>query len=61
MSSTIKLPRFDQNFLDTGQGIASQRIFLRKTNEISHVQESKGGFSKQQSDIDTDTIEECPE
>ena len=30
--TTIKLPRFDQNFLDTGLGFASQRIFLRKTN-----------------------------
>ena len=28
-----KLPRFDQNFLDTGLGFASQRIFLRKANE----------------------------
>ena len=27
-----KLPRFDRNFLDTGLGFASQRIFLRKTN-----------------------------
>ena len=26
------LPQFDQNFLDTGLGFASQRIYLRKTN-----------------------------
>ena len=28
-----KLQRFDRNFLDTGLGFASQRIFLQKTNK----------------------------
>ena len=30
-----RLPRFDQNFLDTGLGFALQRIFLRKTNKTN--------------------------
>ena len=33
IGSLLKLPRFDQNFLDTGLGFASQRIFLRNTNK----------------------------
>ena len=34
IGSLPKLPQFDQNFLDTGLGFASQRIFLRKTNNV---------------------------
>ena len=36
-----KLPRFDQNFLDTGLGLASQRIFLRKTNKKTKKKKKK--------------------
>ena len=32
IGSLPKLPQIDQNFLDTGLGSASQRIFPRKTN-----------------------------
>ena len=34
IGSLPKQPQFDQNFLGTGLGFASKRIFLRKTNEV---------------------------
>ena len=44
-----QLPRFDQNFLDTGLGFASQRIFLRKTNKSVKSYCLVGGRKRPQS------------